>query len=358
LRAHPRWLALAISLLPAASLATDGVIELSHAKALAGDATLSPPDDPGYPIEIRTPGSYRLTSDLTPTGEDAIVLKADLVNLDLNGFAIRGGEQCAPGACSPGTGMSGVIGDRRGPGGAFVTIRNGDVSGFGSTCIVLGGGSRVENVRVLACGGQGIELGPSSAAFANYVANTGVSSLTFRGGGIFRDNVMESAGLNVASPTIVGGTATGGNLCDDGRCSRRGWRRYYLTKNLADGLQALNACASGFHMASRWELDDPSSLEYDPILGRQNNDSGQGPPVGNEFGEQVGGWVRTGSVSMDLGFGVMTNCDTWSTNDGSSVGTFLSIDVNWNTAGTALGTPWIAGSGACNSSIAVWCIED
>lgn len=75
--------AIALCLLPASAFATDGVIELNHAKALAGDPTLFPPDAAGYPIEIRNPGSYRLTSDLAVTpGANGILLMAANVHID------------------------------------------------------------------------------------------------------------------------------------------------------------------------------------------------------------------------------------------------------------------------------------
>src|SRR5581483_7661707 len=43
--------------------AVDGVIEINHARALAGGVTAS--DLPGYPITIDQSGSYRLTGNLT-----------------------------------------------------------------------------------------------------------------------------------------------------------------------------------------------------------------------------------------------------------------------------------------------------
>ena len=44
-------------------------------------------------------------------------------------------------------------------------------------------------------------------------------------------------------------------------------RRFYLTKNQLQGNQAINACASGYHMASYWEIHDLSTLQYDTSLG-------------------------------------------------------------------------------------------
>lgn len=366
MRARSLIAGVVICLVPASLLAQGGVIELNHAKALAGDSSLIPPDDPGYPIEIRAPGSYRLTSDMqVPQGANGVVVAADLVNLDLNGFAIRGTELCFPGGCQPATTTSGIIHDSGG-GGGFVTVRNGDVSNFGGSCIRLRDGGRVENVRILACGEHGIHLRavffPSfpGTAFGNYITNTGNSSLVLEAGGVFRDNVMQNAGLNGAGPTIVGGTATGGNLCDDGRCSKRGWRRYYLSLNTANGSQALTACEAGFHMASRWELMDLANLEYDTVRGMALADSGTGPPVSSiATPSQAYGWAHMGTNSLSANSLGSSNCAAW-TDDGSGGaggGTVLLLDALWANS-TGGNPPWNLGSHACGNANRVWCIED
>ena len=61
-------------------------------------------------------------------------------------------------------------------------------------------------------------------------------------------------------------------------------RTVYLTLQLFDPSQAVNACAAGHHMASVFELLDPSNLKYDTTLGVQQEDSGQGPLVGGPVG--------------------------------------------------------------------------
>ena len=39
--------------------------------------------------------------------------------------------------------------------------------------------------------------------------------------------------------------------------------KVYLTDALHTGSTALSACATGWHMASQWEIPDPLVLEYD-----------------------------------------------------------------------------------------------
>ena len=38
----------------------------------------------------------------------------------------------------------------------------------------------------------------------------------------------------------------------------KGPRKFYLTKTEHNGAQALSACAPGYHMASLWEIHDPT----------------------------------------------------------------------------------------------------
>lgn len=106
---------------------------------------------------------------------------------------------------------------------------------------------------MFSCAEHGIVLsevfspGVPHMAFGNFVSNTGLSSLVIEGGGLYRDNVLLRSGFfGAGSPTIVGGSATGGNFCDDGRCSRRGLRRYYLSQNTANGSQAQALASRAF----------------------------------------------------------------------------------------------------------------
>ena len=55
-------------------------------------------------------------------------------------------------------------------------------------------------------------------------------------------------------------------------------RKFYLTQTGFTGSQALTACANGYHMASLWEILDPSNLRYNTTLGFTTQDSGFGPP--------------------------------------------------------------------------------
>ncbi len=136
--------ALLLLALAGPALAVDGVLEINQTAALAGGITegVQCVDGPGFPVTLCTPGSYILTSDLVvPASTSGIVLVADDVSLDLNGFSITGPASCNTSSCPSGSG-SGVVrgliivpvpstkGDR-------VTVTNGAIRGFGAHCLLL-----------------------------------------------------------------------------------------------------------------------------------------------------------------------------------------------------------------------------
>lgn len=123
------------------AVASDGVLEINQTCAIVGCFS---GDAPGFPVQIDGSAgtAYRLTSNLTVAGSAVSIPSAQPVDLDLNGFAIRG-----PGSCS-GTGGSvactgsvgtGIEASFFGNPNAQVRIRNGFVSGFVTAVNVPGG---------------------------------------------------------------------------------------------------------------------------------------------------------------------------------------------------------------------------
>lgn len=149
-------------------------------------------------------------------------------------------------------------------------------------------------------------------------------------------------------PLVGRGQGGGGNpLTRDSRKS------FYLTKTTHDGSQALTACADGYHMASLWEILDPSNMRYDTQLGATLQDSGFGPPVG-DFSE---GWIRTGggaATSQIIGLG---NCNAWMSARPEDSGTVVKLDFPSNAFGVAI-SPWFAFLNTCNVDVKVWCVQD
>jgi hypothetical protein len=126
-------------------------------------------------------------------------------------------------------------------------------------------------------------------------------------------------------------------------------RRYYLTKTSRNGVQALAACARGYHMASLWEIVDPSHLKYNTSRGSTEDDSGQGPPG-------YWGWVRTGAGSSNIQAPGIGNCNAWTSSSASDYGTIAQLPHDW------LSEPdfdlWHVGFVNCSQAVRIWCVAD
>jgi hypothetical protein len=158
-----RLVCLLLLLAPLTSHAVDGVLEINQACINGG---CFPGDDPGLPILIANPGSYRLTSNIdissypSPESLTAILINANNVSLDLNGFAISGTTVCAVGpapqspvtSCSPtgsGNGVEVYSSSR-------TSISNGFVKGMGHYGVYCGAGCRISDMVVSENGLDGI----------------------------------------------------------------------------------------------------------------------------------------------------------------------------------------------------------
>jgi hypothetical protein len=161
-------------ILPAllAALLAHGVAQaqttIDQAKALAGTATGF--DQPGFPVQINTPGSYKLTSNLTvPANAPGIEIRANNVHLDLNGFTISGpvtcdwagngsGVQCSQ-AAQPNDVVYGI--QVLGWGGS---IRNGSIRGFAGDGVRLNSGAVLEDLQIESNVGDAILAGFGTGA--------------------------------------------------------------------------------------------------------------------------------------------------------------------------------------------------
>lgn len=119
-------------------------------------------------------------------------------------------------------------------------------------------------------------------------------------------------------------------------------RAYYVTKTVHTGSEALTACAAGYHMASVFEIADPSALRYETALGVVNADAGSGPP----FGGGGFGWARGGGTEGSL------NCEVWTSDSGRGFWASYAL------LGAEL-TPGLQVTYQdCAYPAAVWCIQD
>jgi hypothetical protein len=128
-------------------------------------------------------------------------------------------------------------------------------------------------------------------------------------------------------------------------------RNYYLTINTFQGADVLTACDSNYHMASLWEILDPSNLSYNTTLGFYHTPGDSAPPT------NTWGWVRTGNVPSIGTPGGNGNCASWSSSSSDYSGTIISLPNNWTTPGSTMGV-WINGDDACDQAIRVWCVNN
>jgi hypothetical protein len=129
-----------------------------------------------------------------------------------------------------------------------------------------------------------------------------------------------------------------------------GLRQYYITTSHHNGADADAACASGYHMASLWEILDTANLEYNTALGGTEADSGQGPPTCSH------GWVRTGYYSDNSNTPGVGNCNGWTSSDGSDYGTVARLPCDWTQTQDV--HVWQAWTETCDWPSTVWCVAD
>ena len=192
---------IALLVLLASSLAqADGSIEINQACVPAGCFS---GDSPGFPVEIGSSGSYRLSSNLqVPPGADGIVGSAPSISLDLAGFELSGPVSCAADidfnvdllvdVICTGSGETGITG--------VATIENGTVKGFRDGIEVgadNGGLALIRNVNVRENSRNGIDAGGRTLRLIDSTVSTngdtGVLGNAERGrslitGSIIREN--------------------------------------------------------------------------------------------------------------------------------------------------------------------------
>jgi hypothetical protein len=130
-------------------------------------------------------------------------------------------------------------------------------------------------------------------------------------------------------------------------------RGYYLTKAFYTGDIPSYACADGYHMASLWEIIDPSNLDYNTDLGYTTPDSGQGPPTWLSTAWMRTGYDSTGDVTDAAG---QANCNAWSSAGASDWGTYVYLNDQWDVEVDV--SVWRATTGLCTNELRVWCVVD
>lgn len=163
---------LAMSILIAAATPAGDLIPPG---APASTANLAEPRTPitALPVTLEESGSYYLTGNLVMSGEgNGIVLEADNIAIDLNGFSLIGDPLASDGSGIWHDGASGTISD--------ITIRNGTIRDWATDGVDLGSNSDqtlVEDLHVSDCGGSGIRLHNISTVRDSTVESCGGSGI-------------------------------------------------------------------------------------------------------------------------------------------------------------------------------------
>ena len=163
-----------------------------------------------------------------------------------------------------------------------------------------------------------------------------------------------SAALSAAVVSMLAGSFVAQRSVGAVEVDRKDARRtFYVTRTRHDGSAAATACAAGYHMASIWEILDPSSLRYETALGVTYADSGEGAPT------NVNAWVRTGRGPSNLQIEGAANCRAWTSNSSGDYGTAVRLPGIWTPVETIRPIhPWSAVAGQCDLEAAVWCAQD
>jgi hypothetical protein len=179
--------------------AIDGVREINQACAVGPGCFAG--DGAGFPVDVTTPGSYRLTGNLILPNQntDGISIQAAGVHVDLNGFSIRGtntyaGPTAACTAAGSGSGISAGPDD--------VTVSNGHVVGMGTTGIVLfGGNARVDRVTAEQNCGDGIRVGSHALVTNSMMRRNFLNGISAAGGSLVRRCVADVNGATGITST-------------------------------------------------------------------------------------------------------------------------------------------------------------
>jgi hypothetical protein len=297
LRRRATWMVVVLSALGPPAFASDGVIEINQARALAGGVT--PSDTPGFPVTINVGGSYRLTGTLSLNSGQAdtnaiTVATSNGVVIDLNGFALEGPSSCSNvQACTP-AGTSRGIDATAAP---AATVRNGSVHGFPGGGLVLGTRARVEAIKSFNNGADGIHVFDNSMV-------TGCSAASNVGNGIqtgqsatVDGNTADHNGQN-GIQTSVASVITHNTTAGNNTGIAAGFTSTVVENSATSNSNVGIACSSGCTLVGNAAYDnDGVGFQLDAGSGysqstlRLNNGGDDQPQVlnGVDFGQNICG---------------------------------------------------------------------
>jgi len=171
-------------------------------------------------VTISQPGSYRFSGNLTvpDANTNGIVITANHVTIDFNGFSILGPTVCNGSPTVTGCSPSGSGNGVSSPASNYITLMKGGIHGMGYEAVLLpGSGQHVERMLIDSNGSTGIDVGAGSTVInniANFNNGIGINVVgsTFTGNSTVGNRIV---GIGATCPsTIIGNTAVnnGGNI--------------------------------------------------------------------------------------------------------------------------------------------------
>jgi len=198
----------AIALVAAEAVASDGMLEINQACVATGCV---PGDAGGFPVTLSQSGSYRLTSNLAPTtGQTAIDVTADDVAIDLGGFTIGSTNVCSG---PPSADATCTVSNTAGADGikstaARTRVHSGTVVGMGGSGVDLGEQAEVEGVSVANDGDNGIQISSGRISGCSAYGNHNIG-LIATNAVILHDESIENRGAGVVAQGLAGSLAEG-----------------------------------------------------------------------------------------------------------------------------------------------------
>jgi hypothetical protein len=175
----------------------------------SGPTPLSQPEGcQNFPIQIYTPGSYILTSNIVvgPCKTTAIKVHASDVTINLNGFSIIGG--CDPQAgckCNPAPEARGIDATDQNR----LVVTNGTITQFWDDGISASANCKVEEVRAVNNCGEGIICSEASLIKDNTVADNTGCGIESEDGSLVVGNVISGNGDGECGKSMEFGVCPG-----------------------------------------------------------------------------------------------------------------------------------------------------
>jgi len=293
------------------------------------------------PYTIVQSGSYVLTSNLTGApGQSGIVINADDVTLDLNGFSLFGAS---------GT-VHGII--AAAPGGRNISVVNGTVRGWGQRGVDLRNAtaSQVSRVRAVGNGTLGVAVGSSSAA-SECNSDGNQTGFVSSGSAEFRDC---SAASNIGD----GFSVDDGSLVIDSRATGNGGRGISANRSrVADcvarsnGGHGIEAAAGCVIEGSTAESNGASSVGAGVRASGADNRIERNHAIDNDEGFQIAGTrnlvVKNSAKNSGADYSIAA---------GNAYGPIVAAGSGGNLAALTDGThPWANFGLSCVAQ--TWCFD-